>query len=169
LRIITPAKNEKYIIDLWNRTQRKIALWLKGQLILGLIVGVLIFIVLSIFGLPYALLLALATAVFELIPFGVTLAMVPATGIAYVEGGITLAALVLASYVVIQQIENYVLQPLVVKKIVGISPLVVILSVLIGFELAGFWGLILAVPVAVALLEYVDDLEKKRVAFEDGK
>ncbi len=169
LRIITPAKKESYILNLWDRTQHKIALWLKGQLILGLIVGVLIFVILSILGLPYALLLGLATAVFELIPFGVTLAMIPATGIAYVEGGITLAVLVLAAYVIVQQIENYILQPLIVKRVVGISPLVVILAVLIGYRLAGFWGLILAVPVAVALLEYVDDLEKKRVAFDDGK
>ncbi len=169
LRIVTPPKQENYVVGLWERTQHKIALWLKGQLILGIIIAVLMFIILTLLGIPYALLLALATGLFELIPFGVTLAMIPATGFAYVQGGLKLAVFVFLSYVVVQQIENYVFQPLVVKRVVGISPLVVILSVLAGFELAGFWGLILAIPVTVALLEYVDDIEKKRVAFEDGQ
>ncbi len=168
LRIVTPPHKENYIIGLWERTQHKIALWLKGQLILGVIVAVIMFIILSLLGIPYALLLALATGIFELIPFGVTLAMIPATGFAYIQGGIRLAVFVFLSYVVVQQIEGYVFQPLIVKRVVGISPLVVILSVLAGFELAGFWGLILAIPVVVALLEYVDDIEKKRVAFDDG-
>lgn len=167
LRIITPARNEEYVIGLWERTQNKIALWLKGQLILGLIVGILTYILLSILGIPYTFILSLAAAVFELVPFGITLAMVPAAAIAYLEGGITTALLVIGSYFVVQQIEGYVFQPLVIKKIVGISPLVVILSVLIGFQLAGFWGFILAIPVAVALLEYVDERERKKVAFEN--
>jgi len=168
LRIVTPPKQENYVIGLWERTQHKIALWLKGQLILGVIVAIMMFIILSLLGIPYALLLAIATGLFELIPFGVTLAMIPATGFAYVQGGLKLAVAVFVSYIVVQQIEGYVFQPLVVKRVVGISPLVVILSVLAGFELAGFWGLILAIPVTVALLEYVDDIEKKKVAFEDG-
>ncbi len=169
LRIVTPIKHENYVVGLWDRTQHKIALWLKGQLILGLIVAVMIFIVLTLLGIPYALILALATGIFELIPFGVTLAMIPAAGFAFVQGGLKLAVLVAVSYFIIQQIEGYVFQPLVIKRVVGISPLVVILSVLAGYELAGFWGLILAIPVTVALLEYVDDVEKKKVAFEDGQ
>lgn len=169
LRIVTPPKNEAYIIGLWERTQHKIGLWLKGQMILGLIIGVLTFIALKLVGIPYAFVLAVATAFFELIPFGITLALIPAAGFAYVQGGITLALIVVGIYVVIQQIENYIFQPLVIKRVVGISPLVVILSVLAGFELAGFWGLILAVPVTVAILEYVGDLEKKRVVFEDAR
>lgn len=168
LRIVTPPKKEAYIIGLWERTQHKIALWLKGQLILGVIIAVIMFIILTLLGIPYAFVLALATGIFELIPFGITLAMIPATGFAYVQGGLKLALFVFLAYVVVQQIENYVFQPLVVKRVVGISPLVVILSVLAGFELAGFWGLILAIPVTVALLEYVDDIEKKRVAFDDS-
>jgi predicted PurR-regulated permease PerM len=52
---------------------------------------------------------------------------------------------------------------LIVKKVIGISSLVVILAVLIGAELAGFWGIILAVPFAVALFEVFDDIEKKKI------
>jgi predicted PurR-regulated permease PerM len=85
LRIVTPDKSEAYVINLWQRTQRKIALWVKGQLILGLIVGVLIYLGLAILGVQYALVLAIAAAILELIPFGILLATVPAVSFAYIK------------------------------------------------------------------------------------
>ncbi|MBP6856257.1 MAG: AI-2E family transporter [Candidatus Pacebacteria bacterium] len=163
LRIVTPLKNEAYIIDLWGRSQRKIGLWIRGQLVLGLIIAVLTYLGLAIFGVPNALLLALLTGVFELIPFGIFLAVIPALSFAFIEGGISLALMVAGFYLIVQQFESYLIQPLVVKKVIGISPLVVILSVLIGAILAGFWGLILAVPVAVSLIEYMNDVEKEKI------
>lgn len=168
LRLVTPLRNETYIIDLWARTQRKIALWVRGQLILGLIVGVLIYLGLAILGIQYALVLAIVSAFLELIPFGILLAVVPAVSFAYIDGGITLALLVAGFYLIVQQFESYLIQPLVVKKVVGISPLVVILSILIGAQLAGFWGLILGVPVAVALIEFTTDIEKKKLLETEG-
>src|SRR3989338_6213534 len=59
LRVILPIKHADYVVDLWNRSSRKIALWVKGQLLLGLVVGVLIYLTLSLLGTPYALLLAI--------------------------------------------------------------------------------------------------------------
>ena len=163
LRIVTPLKNEAYIIDLWGRSQKKIGLWIRGQLVLGLIVAVLTYLGLAIFGVPNALLLALLAGVFELIPFGIFLAVIPAVSFAFIEGGISLALMVGGFYLIIQQFESYLIQPLVVKKVIGISPLVVILSVLMGAILAGFWGLILAAPAAVPLLEYMNDVEKDKI------
>ena len=52
---------------------------------------------------------------------------------------------------------------MIIKKVIGISPLVVILSIIIGVEFAGFLGVILAIPVAVCLQEFLDDLEKKKI------
>lgn len=162
LRIVVPQKHEDYIVGLWKRSQRKIALWIKGQLLLGLIVGVVTFIGLTLLDVPYALLLAIFAGIFELIPFGIVLAAIPAIMFGYMQGGFTLAVIVAGFYTVVQQLENYFLQPLVIKKVIGISPLVVILSVLMGASLAGFWGLILAIPVAVSILEYMGDIEKKK-------
>lgn len=162
LRIITPIQHEAYVINLWKRTERKIGLWLQGQILLGLIVGLLAYLGLTILGVKYSLLLALVAAVFEIIPFGIILAALFAIGFAYIEGGVGAGLKVLALYVIIQQFENYLLQPLIVKKVIGISPLVVILSVIAGAQLAGFWGVVLAVPVAVCLLEYISDLERGR-------
>ena len=163
LRIVTPKKNEEYVIGLWHRSRIKIAQWMRGQMMLGLIIGLLTFIGLALLGVEYALLLAVIAAIFELIPFGMILAAIPAISLAFASGGITMAVVVAALYVGIQQLEGYVFQPLVVRRVTGVSPIVVILSVLIGFQLAGFWGLVLAVPVAVTLLEYIRDLEKNKI------
>jgi predicted PurR-regulated permease PerM len=163
LRILTPVRHEKYVVDLWNRTQRKIGLWFKGQLLLGLIVGAITFIVLALMGVQYALLLGLVTGIAELIPFGIIFAAVPAILFAVIDGGVLLGVKVLIFYVIIQQIENYVLSPVVARRIVGIPPLVVLLAFLVGITLAGFWGAIIAMPIAVFVLEYMSDIEKEKL------
>ncbi len=164
LKIITPIQNEKYVINLWERARKKIALWMSGQFLLGLIIGVLTFVGLSILNIEYAVLLSVVVALFELIPFGIFLAAIPAVTLAFTSGGLPMALVVVGLYVLLQQIESYIIAPLIVQKATGISPLVVILSVLIGLKLAGFWGLILAIPVAVTILEYIKDLENKKAA-----
>ncbi|MGG2362206.1 AI-2E family transporter, partial [Salmonella enterica] len=79
IRIITPLRHEKYVIDLWVRSQKKIGLWVQGQLLLSVIVGVLTFLGLSIFGVQNALMLAVIAGVLELIPiFGPFIAGIPA-------------------------------------------------------------------------------------------
>jgi len=167
LRIVTPAKHEIYIINLWERTQRKITLWVRGQMILGIIVGVITYIALAIAGVPYALIFALLTAVMELIPFGVFLAAIPAVAVGLTAGGFTKGLIVAIIFIALQQLENYILQPLVLRRSVGISPLIVIISVLAGAKLAGFWGVILAIPVAVAVLEYLSDVEEHKIHPKD--
>lgn len=170
LRVLTPKKQEKYVISLWIRSQQKIAKWMQGQLVLAVIIGVLVYLGLSVLGVPYALLLAILAAVFELIPlFGPILAMVPGILIAFSQGSTnidvssgTLALIVAVFYLIVQQLENQLIYPLVVKQVVGVNPLIVIISLLIGAKLAGFWGLLLAVPVAAALMEFVDDIQKEK-------
>jgi len=81
----------------------------------------------------------------------------------FLDGGVTMAILGLALYFILHQFETYLIYPLIIKKVIGISPLVVVLSIIIGFELAGFYGVILAIPTAVCLLEFLDDLEKKKI------
>jgi predicted PurR-regulated permease PerM len=171
LRIVTPISKEKYVINLWERSQRKIGSWLQGQLLLGLIIGVLVFLGLTIMGVKYALVLAILAAIFELIPyFGPILSAVPAVLLGF-SSSITLGLMVTGLYIVIQQFENHLIYPLVVKKIVGVPPLVVIISLLIGGQLAGFLGLLLAVPAAAVLMEVASDMEKSKHLFRklDGE
>lgn len=163
LRIITPADSEEYIIDLWQRTERKIGLWVQGQMLLGIIIGLLVYLGLTILGVKYSLVLAIITAFCELVPFGIYLAVIPAVLFSYLDGGVSLGLMVFILYLILHQFENYLIYPLIIKKVIGISPLVVILSILIGANLIGFWGVVLAIPCAVCLLEFMDDIEKKKV------
>src|SRR5581483_7675996 len=101
LRIVTPPKHQSYILSLWKRSQEKIGKWMQGQLVLGVIVGILLYLGLLILGVPYALLLAVLAGVFELIPvFGQILAAIPAVAIAFGNGGVTAALLVAGLYLV---------------------------------------------------------------------
>ncbi len=163
LRIVTPLKHEAYVIDLWRRTKQKIGIWMQGQLVLCLMVGVMVYIPLAILGIRHVLLLAVAASVLEIIPvFGPTLFAIPGILFTLLDKGLVLALVVTGIYIIIQQFENYLLYPAVVKKIVGISPLIVILALAVGYELVGFLGLILAMPVSVFIVEYTEDLNKKR-------
>ena len=161
LRIITPVRKHKYVIDLWKRSQVKIGHWMQGQLLLGVIIGVLVYLGLMVLGVQHALLLAVIAACFELIPvFGPIMSSIPGVLIGLSTGGISEGLLVLGLYIIIYQFESNLLYPLVVKKIVGVSPILVILALVIGAKLAGFLGAVLAVPIAAALMELVNDVEK---------
>lgn len=163
LRVVTPVKYQKDVINLWKRSQLKIGLWMQGQLILAVIVGMLVYLGLTILGVKYALLLALIAAFFELIPvFGPILAAIPAVIIGFVDGGVTTGLLVIGLYIIIQQFENHLIYPLVVTKVVGVPPLLVILALIVGAKLAGFLGIILSVPVAAVIQELVNDLERRK-------
>ncbi len=163
LAIVTPIENEKYIRGLWKRTQLKIGRWMQGQLLLAIVVCVLTYVSLLIIGVSHPLLLAFFAAIFELIPvIGLTLSAIPAFLIAVLDQGIGLGLIVIAVYLFIQQIEAHVIYPIAVKKIVGVPPLLVIISLVAGAELAGFIGALLSVPISVALMEYLDDVDKKK-------
>lgn len=162
LRLIMPIKYEEYVIDLWARASRKIALWIRGQMMLAVIIAIITFVVLSILNVPYALILALVTMVCELIPFGMIFATIPAVLAGFSAGGFELGLIVMLFYFLLQQLEGYVLVPMMNRRTTGISPLMVILALLIGAQLAGFWGLILAMPVSLLLLELMNDFETKK-------
>ena len=162
LRLIFPIQQEDYVVDLWERSRRKIALWMKGQVVLGLVVGVLIYLIMSLLGIEYALLLAIIAGIMELVPYGIWIAMVPAFTFSYLSNGISSALMVAGAYVIIHQFEVFLFAPIILKKIVGLSPIVIILSVLIGFELGGIWGGVLSIPVAVIVMEFLSDIEKNK-------
>ncbi len=163
LKLITPREHEAYILDLWKRSQLKISYWLQGQVILGCVVGVLVYVGLTVLGIRHALLLALLVALFEIIPvFGSIISAIPAVIAGILDGGVTMGLLVAALYIVVQQLESNVFYPLVVKKLVGVPPLLVIISLVAGFEISGILGALLAVPIAATLVEYSDDIRRRR-------
>ena len=163
LRIVTPAEHREYVQNLWKRSHRKIGLWMQGQLLLSVIITVLLYLLLSLVGVPYALLLAIFAGVMELIPvFGSFVAAVPGILAVLVTGDLTLVAIVAGIYLIVNQFQAHLIYPLVVKKIVGVPPILVIIALLAGGQLAGLPGVLLAVPIAACVQEFVNDLQKRR-------
>lgn len=162
LRTVIPLSYEEYVIDLWLRTRAKLGSWLKGQLLLGLLVGVLVFLSLSVLGVKYALILALLAAVFEIIPiFGPVLSAVAGIMVSLLQGP-GVALMVAGMYFIIQQFENHLIYPLVIRRVIGVPPILSILAIIIGGKIGGFIGMILAVPAVTLLVEILGDLEKRK-------
>ena len=165
LAVIVPNKYENYVLGLWKRVETKIGYWFQGQLLLGVLVGVLVYLFLIVFGVQNAIVLAVIAACFEIIPlFGPILAAIPAIAVGYAQEGVTLALIVAGVYLIIHQFENHLIYPLVVKKIVGVPPLIVIVALIVGGQLAGFLGIFLSVPIATLLMEWFNDLEKSKLS-----
>lgn len=163
LHLVVPVAYEAYSVDLWKRSQKKIGLWMQGQILLSVIVGILVYLGLLIIGIPYALLLAVFTAIAEIIPvFGSLIAGTVAVIVAYSTGGVSLAFIVAGLYIIVNQFESNLIYPLIVKKIVGIPPLLVIVALIAGYTLAGFLGVVLSVPIAAVMLEFITDFDKRK-------
>jgi predicted PurR-regulated permease PerM len=142
------AKAEKFV----GQIEQKIGGWVRGELMLMTIVGVTTFIGLALLRIPFALPLALLAGVLELLPnVGPTVSAIPAIIIAYLVGSWPLALFTLALYILIQQLENHLIVPQVMRAAVGINPVITILIMLTGFKLAGVSGAILAIPVYIVL------------------
>ena len=155
---IAPEKHQPYIMQLINRMQKKIGLWLRGQLILSLVIFILTYIGLSILGVEYALVLALIAGLTEFVPYlGPILGSIPAIFLAFAQSPM-LAVFVIVLFFVIQQVENNILVPKIMQKTVGLNPIVSISVLMIGFKIAGVVGAILAIPVATAVSVFVKDL-----------
>jgi predicted PurR-regulated permease PerM len=130
---------------------RTVGGYVTGNLLISLIAGTLTAIVLAIMGVPYAIALGLIVAILDLIPLaGATIAAIIVGAVAFLHS-IPAGIVVVAFFIVYQQIENHVLQPVVYGRTVQLSPLAVLISVLIGAELAGVLGALAAIPVAGAI------------------
>src|SRR5258708_6377906 len=137
-------------------------------MLLAALVSILIYLLLSLLCIQYALLLAIISGLLELVPYGILVALVPAIAFSYFSGGVSSAIMVGVAYLIIHEFEVFLLSPLVIKKVVGLSPIVIILSALAGYDLSGIWGMVIAIPMAVFLVELASDVEKHK-AFTRAK
>lgn len=154
-----PSTNQVDVPALMKKIQMKLGLWLRGQLLLSVIIFIVTYVGLKVLGVKYALVLALLAGLFEIIPYlGPVLGAIPAVLLTLVApewGGMFKAFLVICLFVVIQQAENNFLVPKVMAKTVGLNPIVVIVSILVGAQIAGVVGALIAVPVATAVSVYI--------------
>jgi predicted PurR-regulated permease PerM len=155
---VAPKKYQPHLAKLFTKMQKKIGMWLRGQLLLGLIVGIISYIGLKILGVQYALVLAIMAGLFEIVPYiGPVAAAIPAVILALLQSPVTgLSVAVL--YIVIQWLENNILVPKIMQKVTGLNPIVSIVALLVGLKVAGIIGAILAVPVATMIAVLLEDL-----------
>jgi predicted PurR-regulated permease PerM len=134
-----------------HQIYRTIGGYVTGNLLISLIAGVSSTIVLLALNVPYAVALGLIVAILDLVPLaGATLAAIIVASVAFIHS-IPAGIIVVVFFVVYQQVENHFLQPVVYSRTVQLSPLAILISVLIGAELAGVLGALAAIPVAGAL------------------
>lgn len=159
---IVPPMYEDYALDLYFRVRHKIGKWLKGQVILSVIVMITVFIGLWLLDVNYALLLAIIAGIFEIIPF---VGPIISGGLAVVlalSNSFTVAIYTLALFIIIQQAESHVLVPTVMRFTAQLNPALVVIALMVGGAVFGFVGVVLAVPAAVLLQEIAEDWNSRK-------
>lgn len=165
IKSIVPINAQPYIIKKINQIQSKLGSWLWGQIILMFAVGLLTAIALKIIGFKYVLVLAIFAGLCEFIPIiGPIVAAIPAVlfSLADISTSPVRPLLIIIIYIVVQQIENQFLVPKVMNKAVGLNPIVVIITLLIGGEIGGLVGIILAIPAASIISIFLEDFFKSK-------
>lgn len=160
--LLTPEHYHKHALSIVSRMREKASQWLFGQTLLILIAFGMYAIGLSVIGIPYALAIAVFGALMEILPYiGPVLAAIPAvlSGL-FVSPGLAIAAAVF--YVIAHQLEAHVIAPQVMKRSAALNPVAFIIAVLVGAQLGGPLGIILAVPITMMMTVFVDDLLVRR-------
>ena len=144
-----PARRREATLELLGELERVIGGFIRGQLLVGLSVGILIAVGLTLVGEPYAILIGAIAGALDLIPYiGPVIAAIPAFTIAFIAGGFPLALKVAIVFVLANQAEGHVIAPNIVSRTIQLSPSAVVIAILIGGELYGVIGMFIAVPVA---------------------
>jgi predicted PurR-regulated permease PerM len=149
---LLPKQNEREILHVAGRLNRSIGGFFRGQLLVALIVGVMVSIGLAIIQLPFWLLVGMVAGIFNIIPLiGPWVGGIPGVIIALTTGDVTQAVWVVFVMAVAQQIDNHFISPIVMQRAVKLHPAAVMMALLAGGTIAGFFGLLLAVPTAAVL------------------
>ncbi len=158
-----PTDRRKRARDVWNAAETRLGMWVRGQLILMATIGIGAGAIYTVLGVPAALLLGLIAALAEAVPIvGPLLGAIPAVLVGATVSP-QLGLEVAGAYLVLQLLEGNILVPLVMRNTIGISPFLVILSVLIGGSAGGFVGALLAVPIAAVGEVLIEGLQSREI------
>lgn len=160
---LIPNKDlQKRIVTLGISISQKLGYWLRGQVFLCFIIFVLALIGLLILRVDFALVLAVVAGVMEAVPMvGAYLGAIPAIIVALSDSP-EKAIAVAIMFFIIQQFEGHVIVPQVMRRVLGIPPIIVLIAVMIGGKLLGFVGVLLALPVAAAVSIIVSDVLRSK-------
>jgi predicted PurR-regulated permease PerM len=149
---VIPQKNRERTLVVLAQLEHVVGGFIRGQLVVAAVVGTLVTVLLLILHVPYAILIGVLAGVLDVIPYiGAIAGYLPAAIIALVTNGLADAIYVTIGFVAINQLEGHLISPRIVSQTVGVTPLAVIIALLVGGELFGLPGLLMAVPVAGVL------------------
>ncbi|OLC29282.1 MAG: hypothetical protein AUH31_07305 [Armatimonadetes bacterium 13_1_40CM_64_14] len=156
-----PRRDRARAADIIDQIGAKFGGWVRGQLLLGLIIGIAAGVGMAAIQMPYPYLLGIIAGVLELVPMlGPTLGSIPAIFLALFQPSWKLI-FTIVWYLIIQQTEGNFIVPRVMRSAVGLSPLLTILALFIGGTLVGIAGALLAIPVAAALQVIVGEIVRR--------
>ncbi len=154
---LLPIKQKARIVIITNKIGYKLGGWLRGQIVLAIAVGIVVYIGLVLLKMPYALTLAILAGVLEIIPIiGPIIAAIPAILVAFTISP-TMALVITVFYILVQELENKLLVPKIMQQAVGLNPVTIIIIILIGAKLMGIIGILLAVPVAAVIYVIIEE------------
>ncbi|MFA6082232.1 MAG: AI-2E family transporter [Patescibacteria group bacterium] len=173
---VLPTTHKEQIVSVIHKISVKLGYWLRGQLSLGLIIGLIDLVILLSFGVPYALTLAIFAGVTELIPYlgpflgyGAALFVALTSDSSFHISKLVVVVGISIGYLVVQQLEGNFLVPKVMQKSVGLSPVIIIVAILIGAKLFGLVGVILSVPIAAGISVIADEWPAIQQAYHNNK
>ena len=163
ISLLVPEKQKNYALFVWKKCRNQVSSWFLVRIIACLFVGVASFIVFYLFDVSYALVFAVIGGLFNFIPFaGPAIAGLIFFVIVSLES-LSQALFVLTAFMIIQAIESSILTPALSKKVMGVSPVLVLIAIVVGGSLWGILGAFLAIPLLGIVFESVKVfLEKKR-------
>lgn len=162
LMLLFPKKYEAYALSIWQRSQKKVVAWFGARIIACLFVGLASYITFLLFNVKYPFTLGLFAGVFNFVPYiGPAITAVILFLVIFPTEALK-AIFVLIAFILIQQIEGGILSPVLMKKIMGFPPVLVLVALVIGGKLWGVLGAILVIPLAGILFEFTREFLQKR-------
>lgn len=136
----------RVISEVFDKIENRMSAWFWGELVLMTVVGALTFIGLNLIGVRYALPLAIIAGLLEVVPnLGPTISTIPSFLVALTQSYF-LGFSTIALYFIVQQLENHIIVPMVMKKAVGLNPIITLIALIIGGKVGGAVGVVLAIP-----------------------
>ncbi len=164
LEWIEPSRRPRYL-TLSRRIHRSVAGYVSGSLLIALIGGVVTAVATAILGVPYFLPLGLAMMLLGLVPFiGGVVGGALVVGTTFLASGTKAGVIALVIFIAYQQLESHLLQPLVQRKTIKMSPLLIVMVMIVGTSLAGVLGALLSLPIAGAIQVVLQDVLERRKA-----
>lgn len=169
IRLILPESYERSVLSVISSFEIKMRRWLGAQLVISASIGIIVGLGMWLIGVRYALILGIIAAIFEVVPIIGPIMTGAVAFLVAMSDSTVLAFYAVIFFFIVQQFENYVLIPIIMGKSMRVHPVVAVISLLVGGQLAGFVGIILAVPIAVLvqeILNYLAERKERRPALD---